>query len=91
MQQEIGSAEMFRENQRIRMKTVQTSLVSETDKKLHLEIPVEKAGQTYRVTVLVAEVSETNWPVGYLDSVIGKWNGEFVAEPEGEFEQRESL
>ena len=33
------------------MKTVQTSLTSESDGELHLEIPVEKAGQIYRVTV----------------------------------------
>ena len=73
------------------MKTVQTSVTSESDGKLHLEIPVEKAGQIYRVTVTVDEVADDSWPEGYLASVIGKWDGEFVAESEGEFEHRESL
>lgn len=73
------------------MKTVQTSLTSESDGKLRLEIPVDKAGQIYRVTVVVDEASSICWPDGYFDSVIGKWDGEFVFKPEGEFERRESL
>jgi len=73
------------------MKTMQTSLTSKSDGMLHLEIPVEKVGQIYRVTVTIDEAADDSWPEGYFASVIGKWDGEFVTEPEGEFEQRESL
>jgi hypothetical protein len=31
------------------------------------------------------------WPPGYLDSTIGKWQGDFVCESEGPFEHREPL
>lgn len=62
------------------MKTIHTSATSETGGKLHLEIPVEKVGQEYIVTVLVAEANSSpevsNWPAGYLESVIGKWEGD---------------
>lgn len=73
------------------MKTVQTSLTSAPDGKIHLKIPVEKTGHVYRVTVWVDDTPDTGWPTGYFESVIGKWEGEFISRSEGEFEERESL
>ncbi len=78
------------------MKTIQTSQQAGADGKLRLEIPVAKAGYTYRVLVVFDEQpmesgEKEEWPPGYLESTIGKWQGDFVCESEGPFERRESL
>lgn len=79
------------------MKTIQTFQQAEGDGKLRLEIPVEKPGHTYEVVVVVSDESENvasqsnGWPDGYMESVIGKWEGDFDVQPEGSFEQREPL
>ena len=78
------------------MKTLETAQQAGADGKLRLEIPVDKAGHTYHVVVIVEEQrSETAsgdcWPPGYMDSTIGRWEGDFVCESEGAFEEREPL
>lgn len=78
------------------MKTIQTSQQAGADGKLRLEIPVDKVGHTYRVLVIFDEQPAESrtageWPPGYLDSTIGKWQGDFVCESEGPFEHREPL
>ena len=84
------------------MKTIQTSQQAGPDGKLRLEIPVDNVGHTYHVLVIFDEQPAESrtaeewrtageWPPGYLDSTIGKWQGEFVCESEGPFEQREPL
>lgn len=62
------------------MKTIETSQRSEVDGKLRLTIPVEKCAHPYRVVVVITDVADEvpdAWPQGYLDSVIGQWQGEF--------------
>ena len=78
------------------MKTIETAQEAGTDGKLRLEIPVDKAGQIYHVIVIVDEQptparTPEAWPPGYLEATIGKWEGDFVCESEGRFEQREPL
>ena len=78
------------------MKTIETAQQAGTDGKLRLEIPVDKAGHNYHVVVIVEEqrretASEDGWPPGYMDSTIGRWEGDFVCESEGPFEQRVPL
>jgi hypothetical protein len=79
------------------MKTIQTSQQAGPDGKLRLEIPVDKVGRTYHVLVILDEQPAESrtpggeWPPGYLDSTIGKWQGDFLCESEGPFEDREPL
>jgi hypothetical protein len=77
------------------MDTITTSQISGEDKTIRLSIPVPKAGETYRVTVKVEEDDlngkEHCWPEGYLERVIGGWQGEFHIESEGIAETREPL
>jgi hypothetical protein len=85
-----------RNQEGIDMKTIETSQTAGPDGRLRLEIPVDRIGQTYHIVVVVDEVptgsqTKNEWPPGYLDSTIGKWQGEFVCESEGPFEQREPL
>jgi hypothetical protein len=74
------------------MKTIQTSQQAGPDGKLRLENPVDKVGHTYHVLVILDEQSAESrsageWPPGYLDSTIGRWQGDFVYESEGPFER----
>jgi hypothetical protein len=69
------------------MKTIQTSQQAGPDGKLRLEIPVDRVGHTYHVLVILDEQPTESrtageWPPGYLDSTIGKWQGDFVCESE---------
>ena len=79
------------------MKTIRTSQQSAGDSKLHLELPVDKLDHTYHVAVVLNDEAENSTPQpnglpeGYRDSVIGKWDGDFVGEPERPFEPRKSL
>jgi hypothetical protein len=78
------------------MKAIQITKRAEADGKLRLEIPVDKVGKMYRVVVVLDELArESNvleeWPSGYMDSVVGGWQGEFDRVSEGSFEQREPL
>lgn len=78
------------------MKTIETAQQAGPDGMLRLEIPVDRVGSTYHVLVILTEQPSpsplaTEWPPGYLDLTIGKWQGEFEIECERPFEQRESL
>ena len=78
------------------MKTIETAQQAGTDGKLRLEIPVDKAGHNYHVVVIVEEQltegqNPDAWPPGYIESTIGQWEGDFVCESEGPFEQRVPL
>jgi hypothetical protein len=78
------------------MKTIQTSQQAGPDGKLRLEIPVDKVGNTYHVVVMFDEQSAESpiaekWPPGYMDSTIGKWQGDFVCASGGPFEHHEPL
>jgi hypothetical protein len=78
------------------MHTVETSQRAGPDGKLHLEIPVDKVGQLYHIVVILDEKAtdshwQNQWPVGYMDSVVGQWQGEFTLGSEGPYEHREPL
>ena len=78
------------------MKTIQTAQQAGPDGKLRLEIPVDRAGHTYHIVVIFEEQlpeprTAGEWPPGYLEATIGKWQGDFVCESEGPFERREAL
>jgi hypothetical protein len=65
---------------------------------IHLSIPVDEAERSYRLTVTI-EPEKTvpegpvpaTWPQGFLDRVVGAWQGDFNIDDEGDFEKREVL
>lgn len=68
------------------------------DRVIHLSIPVDEAAQRYRLTVTIEPESTSaegiaadSWPLGYLDRVVGAWEGDFEVCDEGDFEKREAL
>ena len=75
------------------MQTVHTTAEVGPDRVLHVAIPVERAGR-HHVTIVYAPADETAptsaWPPGYLEQVVGGWQGEFPEAPEGPFESRET-
>ncbi|MGE0883465.1 MAG: hypothetical protein AB7P14_07980 [Blastocatellales bacterium] len=60
---------------------------------LRLQIPVGIRDADLEVTInFRAPSSNGGWPSGYLEKVIGSWQGEFpVIGDEGKFEAREEL
>jgi len=68
---------------------------SGSDRVLRLDVPVAEPETEYEVVVETRErrpdlkVDDLGWPVGYFDSTVGSWEGDFVREPPCEFERRE--
>lgn len=65
---------------------------------IHLSIPVDEAERSYRLTVTIepdkvpGEIATADtWPQGFLDRVVGAWEGDFELGYEGDFEKREEL
>lgn len=81
------------------MRTVKFHEIAGPDGSLHLTIPANRAGARYRVTVLVEdetsvqmeEVDENGWPVGFIESTAGAWQGDFPRVPSEPPEERPSL
>lgn len=80
------------------MQTLQVVKQAGPDRVIHLSIPVDRAEQSYRLTVTIeaekapAEIASGDaWPPGFLDRVVGAWEGDFEAGYEGDFEKREEL
>jgi hypothetical protein len=82
------------------MRTIQTVQEAGADKALHLTIPVDRAGCCYQVVIVLAPEPEASrpttpeqrgWPPGFFGQTAGAWQGEFVRESEGPFEEREPL
>ena len=78
------------------MKTIETTKTADADNKLRLEIPVDATDKPYHVVVMIEEVSEAasglaEWPDGFIDATAGAWEGNLTREPQGEYEQRQSL
>lgn len=80
------------------MQTLQVVKQAGPDRVIHLSIPVADAEQRYRLTVTIepekapAEIAAADaWPQGYLDRVVGAWEGDFEVGYEGDFEKREEL
>lgn len=62
---------------------------------LHLTLPVgvDEADKEVQITVeplVVPATSQDEWK-DWVDSVAGKWQGEFERPPQGELEEREPL
>ncbi len=76
------------------MKTIEFREQLPTNGQLGLTIPVQ-TNHRYRVIVLIepepAAGTEEKWPPGVFESIAGGWEGDFVEEHEGDFEQRETL
>jgi hypothetical protein len=80
------------------MRTIQTLQEAGPDKTLRFAIPVEEAGRRYRVVIVLAPeepaprpAAEGGWPPGFIEQTAGAWQGEFVLDSEGPYEQREEL
>lgn len=82
------------------MQTIEMLQQAGSDKMLHLTIPVDEAHRSYRMVIVVVPESETGgpfpksdtgWPPGFFEQTAGQWQGDFVSEREGDFEQREPL
>jgi hypothetical protein len=82
------------------MRTIQLVQEAGADKTLQLTIPVDRAGWRYEVVIVVAPEPESSqpptpeqrgWPAGFFEQTAGAWQGEFVRESEGPFEEREPL
>jgi hypothetical protein len=82
------------------MRTIQTLQEAGPDKTLRLTIPVEEAGRRYQVVIVIApeqeaparpEPEERSWPHGFIEQTAGAWQGEFVLDSEGPYEEREGL
>lgn len=71
---------------------------------LHLYVPdttaellkrrAEERGLTlskYLAEVVRQEVDDEEWPEGFLEDVLGTWEGELQRSPQGLYEEREDL
>jgi hypothetical protein len=77
------------------MKTFEFTERAGDDLLVRLNIPVETAGMPYHVVVHLEPASGPE-PAEFLsdefiNETAGRWTGEFVIGPEGEYEEREPL
>jgi hypothetical protein len=80
------------------MKTIELIEQADSDKVVWIAIPVDEAARRYRLIVQIepdhnGESGEglDDWPPGFFERTAGKWVGDLVREPQGEFEQRATL
>jgi hypothetical protein len=80
------------------MKTLELVEQADADKIVRIAIPVDEAARRYRLIVQIepeqnGEAGEgfDEWPPGFFERTAGMWIGEFVREPQGDFEQRATL
>jgi len=80
------------------MRTVELVQEADADKVIRLQIPVDEAARRYRLIVLIepevnGEDSEGSdeWPPGFFERTAGKWVGDLVRPPQGDYEQRAPL
>ena len=79
------------------MKTLQIVQTADAEKKLHLTIPVDEPSRRYRITVAiepdldVESEADDKWPEGFFARTAGKWVGDLVRQPQGDYEQRAKL
>ena len=79
------------------MKTIDFIETAGDDGVLRLQVPVEEAGKRYHVVVhlepesAVGEKPKQGWPPRFFEETAGKWVGEFLRAPQGDYEQREKL
>lgn len=80
------------------MQTLRVQSRSDSDRILHLNIPVEVPNATYDVVVVLQPRSdvptptaeEQGWPAGFFEATAGAWKGDFVRD-QGQFEEREEF
>jgi hypothetical protein len=80
------------------MKTVELVQEADADKFVRLAIPVDEAARRYRLIVLIEPEANgasgeglDEWPDGFFERTAGKWVGELVRQPQGDYEKRASL
>ncbi|MDX1945744.1 MAG: hypothetical protein SFU86_10140 [Pirellulaceae bacterium] len=64
------------------------------DRVVRVAIPVDAAGQSYRVLVQVEPiqaVDDPDWPEGFFEGTAGKWIGELQRAPQGAYPIRATL
>ena len=78
------------------MKTLEFNERAGDDRLVRLNIPVDAPGERYHVVVHVEPIAPSHSKPEYLSDefireTAGKWIGEFVRAPQGDYEQREKL
>jgi hypothetical protein len=76
------------------MKTMEFVQRPDADKCVRVAVPVDDATQNYRVVVQVelAPTSQSEYLTDeFINETAGKWVGDFIIEPEGDYEERKSL
>jgi hypothetical protein len=78
------------------MQTIELSRQADADRRLRLEIPVDKTGVAYRVVVTIEECGSTpvdarGWPAGYFERIPGAWIGDLERPLQLPLETREAL
>lgn len=74
------------------MKTVDLEERVGADKLLRLTIPVDEANRTYHVSVVIhEEQDDEEWSESFFEETSGQLSNDFVVEPEGEPEERQTL
>lgn len=72
--------------------TVQSHVGEDGILRLQIPVGVKDADLQVIINFPPAAGSKGGWPAGYLENVIGSWQGEFpVLENEGNYEIREEL
>ena len=98
-QEQIGVGPLDGPEGRVKMRTVELHETAGPDGALRLTIPANRAGARYRVTILVEDetpgeptaIDANGWPVGFIESTAGAWQGEFPRIPFELPEERPSI
>jgi hypothetical protein len=81
------------------MQTLRVQTRSDSDRMVHLNIPVEVPDAAYDVVVVLqprgdvptpSPEEERGWPAGYFEATAGAWQGDLVRD-QGQFEEREEF
>jgi hypothetical protein len=79
------------------MKTVEFIETADANRQIHVTIPVDEPSARYRLQVSIerdsddAQSSDDDWPQGFFERTAGKWTGELVRQPQGDYEKRAKL
>jgi hypothetical protein len=78
------------------MQSLEFNQAADATGTLHLNLSGQEPNREYRVVVVVqprvavnsAPRDKLGWPIGFFERLAGSWQGEFIEEYEGDFEQR---
>lgn len=76
------------------MKTLEFTEYADTSGLVRLNIPVEPAAGPYHLVVHIEPISAVRPEYlsdEFINDTAGKWVGDFLIEPEGDYEERETL